>query len=86
MTYVILYILLSCLALLVAGVSKQETIFEKLLFISFISNIIITMMAIFASFQGRASYIDIALIYALLSFVAMQAILRYTKLTNKSKE
>ena len=69
--------LLFILSLLFVGLFRACTIFERILFINSITNIGIVMLAILSSFEGNSSYIDIALIYSVLSFLAMKGFLNY---------
>lgn len=54
-----------------------KDIFMQALFLSSATNLSILIIVILGSYEYRDSYIDIALIYAFLTFIASQAILRY---------
>ena len=73
----VICILLLVILLLFIGLFKASSVFERILFINSITNIGIVIAAILSSFESNSSYIDIALIYAFLSFLAMVGFLNY---------
>lgn len=69
-------ITLSVITLLVGLISYKE-LFIKILFLNGLTNLVIVLIVILGTYQYYESYIDIAIIYACLSFVANQAILKF---------
>lgn len=54
-----------------------KNIFEKLLAINSINNFIIALIIIFSLSSNNSSFIDIALIYATLSYISLACFLKY---------
>lgn len=54
-----------------------KDIFTQALFLSSATNLSVLIIVVLGSYEYRDSYIDVALIYAFLTFIASQAILRY---------
>ena len=77
MTIFVIIILIFAIFLMVIGFVRSNILVERILFTNSITNIAIVIIAILASFESRNSYIDIAIIYAILSFLAMKAFLNY---------
>jgi len=56
---------------------KEKEFFIKLLYVNYATNLISLFITILGTFKYNESFLDIALIYFLLSFVANKAILKY---------
>lgn len=67
------------IAALVIGLLKSKEILVKLLFLNSMTSVAALFICVLGSFYFNDSYIDIALIYFLLSFVASIAYLNYIK-------
>ena len=78
MTISVITILIFAIFLMVIGLIRSNILVERILFANSVTNIAIVIIAILSSFESRNSYIDIAIIYALLSFIAMKAFLNYS--------
>ena len=78
-----LIIAFSILVLLI-GLIFQKELFTKILFLSSLTNLVILVITILGSYKYNESYIDIAIIYAALSFIVNQAILKFIILRDKS--
>lgn len=77
MLNIVLFILaLSVLALLVGLIFERE-LFTKILFLSSLTNLSVVLITILGTYKYNESYIDIAIIYASLSFIVSQAILKF---------
>lgn len=75
----VISVLIFIILLLASGLFRAVSSFERILFINSMTNICVIIIAILSSFESKESYIDIALIYAFLSFLAMKAYLNYYK-------
>lgn len=64
------------LALLLIGLVIQKDLFSKFVFLSTISNITIVTIVAFGSYNYNESFLDIALIYSILSFIPAQSLLK----------
>jgi len=71
----ILVLILS--SIVICGAFLQKDMFTKLLFINTGTSIAALFICFLGSFKVNSSYIDIALIYFLLSVVATSAYLKY---------
>lgn len=67
-----IFILISFIGLLL-----QKDILTKFVFLNFITNLAILFIVTLGSYKYNESFIDIAIIYALLSFIASEALLRF---------
>ncbi len=72
-------------ALLIAGsvclgvvrLIRGETLVDRVAAIDMLTIVSISMIALYAHVSGRFIYIDVALVYAVLSFLAVVAMARY---------
>jgi len=64
-------------SIIICGAFWQRDIFIKLLFLNTGTSVAALFMCFLGSVEVNSSYIDIALIYFLLSFVATKAYLKY---------
>jgi multisubunit Na+/H+ antiporter MnhF subunit len=82
--YLILVLLFS--AITICGVFLQKDIFSQILFLNTGTSLAALFICFLASFKVNNSYIDIALIYFLLSVVATNAYLKYFMQKHKKEE
>lgn len=75
-------IALAVLTLLI-GLILQKELFTKILFLSSLTNLSIVLITILGTYKYNESYIDIAIIYASLSFIVSQAILKFVILNKR---
>lgn len=68
-----LYFITLAVVLLFLGIMLQKTLMRKLLFVNSLTNLIVVLIIFLGTLPGRESYIDIAMIYVLLNFIAMKA-------------
>jgi multicomponent Na+:H+ antiporter subunit F len=54
-----------------------RTLVDRIVAVDMLTVISISMIALYAHVSGRFAYIDVALVYGLLSFLAVLAIARY---------
>ncbi|WP_368621429.1 monovalent cation/H+ antiporter complex subunit F [Paraburkholderia sp. BR13444] len=54
-----------------------RTVVDRIVAIDVLTVISLSLIAMYAQFSGRFVYIDVALVYALLSFLAVLAIARF---------
>lgn len=72
-TYLILFAML--LALISAIIGK--TVYDKILAVNVFGTITVLFIALFGFLTGRPEFLDIALVYALINFIATIAILKF---------
>jgi multisubunit Na+/H+ antiporter MnhF subunit len=64
----------------------HKDIFIKILFLNYISGLVILLISIISLYLYKNSYIDIAIIYAILSFIASVGFLNYFKIKKERKD
>ncbi len=72
-TYMILFAMLLALMSAIIG----ETVYDKILAVNIFGTVTVLFIAVFGFMTGRPDFLDIALVYALINFVATIAILKF---------
>ena len=86
MLNICLVIMLIFASIVICGALWQKDIFIKLLFLNTGTSIAALFICFLGSVKVNSSYIDIALIYFLLSVVATSAYMKYFMQKHKSEE
>jgi multicomponent Na+:H+ antiporter subunit F len=55
------------------------TVYDRILAVNSFGTKTVLLIALLGAFAGRADYLDIALLYALINFIAMVAMMNYTR-------
>lgn len=84
MLNVVLFIVALLILALLFGLIFQKELFTKILFLNSLTNLAILLITVLGSYKYNESYLDIAIIYAALSFIVSQAILKFIILRIKS--
>ena len=84
-TFFILFISLILFVSTIALLTNKE-LFTRILFLNYISGMSVLMISALSLYSYNSSYIDIAIIYVLLSFIASFAFLHYFKFRSKNKD
>jgi len=66
----LLWVMLAYLALCIIRIIKGTSIWDKLLGLNIIYTKVIIIIVIFASFHGKAYYLDFAIVCILLAFIS----------------
>lgn len=74
-------ILISMLLALVRGISGP-TVFDRVLAANMFGTKTVLLIAVSGFLTGRPEWLDLALLYALMNFTGMIALLRFTKFDN----
>ncbi len=74
--FTILLILLSMLLALISA-AIGETVYDKILAVNIFGTITVLFIAVYGFVTGRPDFLDIALVYALISFVTTIAVLKF---------
>lgn len=74
-------ILVSMLLALVRGISGP-TVFDRVLAANMFGTKTVLLIAVSGFLTGRPEWLDLALLYALMNFIGMIALLRFTKFDN----
>ena len=69
----IVFSILLCVIRLILG----RTVFDRVVAIDMLTVISLSLIALYAHVSGRFIYLDVALVYGLLSFLAVLAIARF---------
>ncbi|WP_375327459.1 monovalent cation/H+ antiporter complex subunit F [Candidatus Tisiphia endosymbiont of Nemotelus uliginosus] len=77
MINIFLILMLLFIIVIVLLLIKEINIFSKILLLNSLTNIVSLFICFLGSFKMNNSYLDIALIYFLLSFIASSAYLKY---------
>jgi multicomponent Na+:H+ antiporter subunit F len=77
-------ILLAAAALIFAGIALSvlrlvlgHTVIDRIVAVDMLTVVSISLIALYAHVAGRAIYLDVALVYGVLSFLAVLATARY---------
>lgn len=71
--------ILITLILALARALMGPTVFDRIAAINVFGTKTVLLIAVFAFVTGRTDLLDIALVYALINFIGMVAVLRYVK-------
>lgn len=66
-----------CLALLRAG--RGPTIFDRILALNMFGTKTVLLIAVIGFVTGRPDFLDLGLVYALINFIGVVAVLRFSK-------
>lgn len=69
--------LLIAIALILIRAIKGPTVFDRVLAVNAIGTKTVVLLAVIGFLDGRADFLDIALLYALMNFIATIAILKF---------
>ncbi|MDR2008705.1 MAG: hypothetical protein LBQ34_07025 [Alphaproteobacteria bacterium] len=86
-TQIVLFIALLALALLIVALLfaffKAKNIYEKIQVISPFNNLCAIFIAVYCYYIGKPEYIDLALAYAVLSFISILGLKKYFEISLK---
>jgi len=61
------------------------TIYDRILAVNMIGTKTVLLIAVLGFFMGRPEFLDIAIVYALINFISVIAVLRFFEYTSKSE-
>jgi len=79
MIAVVCYLLILCILIGTIYLLAAKSIFIKILTFGYLNNIIIAFISLYALFTNNFSYLDVALIYAILAQVSTIIIVKYMR-------
>lgn len=82
--YCVLCLLAMCCALLASIIGK--TIYDKILCVNVFGTVTVAFIALFGFFTQRPEFLDIAIVYALINFIATLAVLKFFEYGNMGSE
>lgn len=71
--------ILACMALLLVRAFTGETVFDRILVINSFGTKTVLLIAVLGFLNGRPDFLDLALVYALMNFIATIGVLRFTR-------
>ena len=71
--------ILITMSLALARALMGPTVYDRIAAINVFGTKTVLLIAVFAFISGRTDLLDIALVYALINFIGMVAVLRYVK-------
>ena len=72
-----IFIVIFFIILIIIGLFTSKEIINKILFVNALTSIIVLFICILSTFKANNQYIDIAIIYMFLSFIAVGGYLRF---------
>ncbi len=70
---------LAAMALALARSLMGPTVFDKILAVNSFGTKTVLLIALLGAIAGRADYLDVALLYALINFIATVALMKYAE-------
>jgi len=71
------FVLLVAMGLLLIRALLGPTVFDRILAVNTLGTKTVLLLAVLGFVDGRADFLDVALLYALMNFIATIAILKY---------
>jgi multicomponent Na+:H+ antiporter subunit F len=81
-----LIVIIIFISLLIFLFLKSKTIYEKIQIMNTFNSLATVFIAIYCYYINKPEYIDIALAYAVLSFVSILGLKKYFELNNKKQQ
>ena len=69
--------ILSVMALALARALKADTVYDRILGVNMVGTKTALFIAVMGFLSGRPDFLDIAIVYALINFIGMIAVLRF---------
>jgi len=77
--------ILVCMALLLVRASKGPLVFDRMVALNTFGTKTVLLIAVLGFLTERPDFLDLALVYALMNFIATIAVLRFSRFGNLSK-
>lgn len=77
--------MLSVMALALARALKAETVYDRILGVNMFGTKTALFIAVLGFLGGRPDFLDIAIVYALINFIGMIAVLRFFEYNDSSE-
>lgn len=78
--------ILSVMALALARALKADTVYDRILGVNMFGTKTVLFIAVIGFLSGRPDFLDIAIVYALINFIGMVAVLRFFEYTATDEE
>lgn len=73
-------VLLLAIVLILIRALKGPTVFDRILAVNAMGTKTVVLLAVIGFMDGRADFLDIALLYALMNFIATVAVLKFIEM------
>lgn len=73
--------MLSVMALALARALRADTVYDRILGVNMFGTKTVLFIAVMGFLNGRPDFLDIAIVYALINFIGMIAVLRFFEYT-----
>jgi multicomponent Na+:H+ antiporter subunit F len=77
--------ILMCMALLLVRASKGPLVFDRVVALNTFGTKTVLLIAVLGFLTGRPDFLDLALVYALMNFIATIAVLRFSRFGNLTR-
>lgn len=67
------------MAIVMAGALKGPTVYDRILAVNTFGTLSVVLIALYGFLDGRPEFLDIAMVYALINFIATIAVTKYIK-------
>ncbi len=67
------------MGLALSRAAAGPTVFDRILALNMFGTKTVLLIAVFSFFTGRPDFLDLALVYALINFIGIVAVLRFSK-------
>ena len=74
--------ILVCMALLLVRATRGPEVFDRMLALNTFGTKTVLFIAVLGFLTGRPDFLDLALVYALMNFIATIAVLRFSRFGN----
>ena len=71
--------LLVCMAMTLVRSIAGPTVFDRVLAVNSFGTKTVLLIAVYGFLSGRPDFLDLALVYAMINFIGVIAVLRFTK-------
>jgi len=78
--------MLSVMALALARALKADTVYDRILGVNMFGTKTALFIAVLGFLSGRPDFLDIAIVYALINFIGMIAVLRFFEYTASEED
>ncbi len=86
MYYAVTFALLVTLALALIRAIKGPSLYDRVLAVNMIGTKTVLLLSVFTFILGRPSFLDMALVYALINFIGVMAVLEFFRARNETIE
>tara|TARA_B100001094_G_C17651971_1_gene540143 strand:+ start:264 stop:551 length:288 start_codon:yes stop_codon:yes gene_type:complete len=67
------------MAIIIAAALKGPTVYDRILAVNTFGTLSVILIALYGFLDGRPEFLDIAMVYALINFIATIAVTKYIK-------